>query len=258
MYCTNQTKTTTPKIPPTLRISSCASSNSIVPSLYSRSPHPNTFPFPTMVYGSATEEERMLSYSPKEIMNPVPSNTSTTSKPTAPNPPYTNQAPADQTPQPSNSDDILSSTTASRAVSYAKKTWHECRPWTEFYSTKALSRPQFAALSDRFATNLHTYRANYQVITAFWLLFFLLGTIHTLLLAGILFFCLEKWCSRVASRNGNTLQQKHKVFAIVAALVIIWVTGIGKYTVISLFFTAISIAVHAAFHEPDYIETEIV
>lgn len=200
----------------------------------------------------------MLSYSPKEILNPPPINTNSTSKPTTPSPASNNQAPTDPPPQPSNSEEVPSSTTASHVVSYARKTWCECRPWTEFYSTKSLSRPQFAALSDRFATNLHIYRGNYQIIAAFWLLFFLLGTIQTLLLAGILFFCLEKWCSRVASRNDNTLPQKHKVFAIIAALIIIWITGIGRYTVISLFFSSISVAVHAAFHEPDSIETEIV
>lgn len=219
-----------------------------------------------MGYGSAAEEERMLSYSPKEIMTtsaPVASSTSlpaslgagsTSTPPSGVNP--TDPAVVARSPSPSPMG-VMGPASTSRFVSYARQTWDECRPWKEFYSTRAVSRPPFNALSDRFATNLHVYRANYQVIAAFWFVIVLLGSVYSLLLAGLGFWMLEMWCTRKASQNGNQLQHKHKVMAVFLALVIIWVTAIGSFTVQSLILTAVSVGVHATFHEPDSIETEI-
>lgn len=207
----------------------------------------------------------MLSYSPKEIMTsapvasstslPVPLATGSSSTPPSGVKP-TDPAAVARSPSLSPMG-VMGPATTSRVVSYARQTWDECRSWKEFYSTRAVSRPQFDGLSDRFATNLHVYRANYQVIAAFWLVIVLLGSIYTLVLAALGFWLLEMWCTRKASQNGNQLQHKHKVIAAFLALIVIWVTAIGSSTVQSLILTAISVGVHATCHEPDSIETEI-
>lgn len=151
----------------------------------------------------------------------------------------------------------LPSAATDRVVDYARNTWCECRPWSEFYSTAAISMPPFATLSDRFSTNLHLYRANYQVLATFWLAVFFIGSIPSFLIAIVLFFLLARLCTRRALRNGGKLSHRDTVLAAFAALIIIWITGIAEHALVSLAVSALFIAAHAALHEPSTVETEI-
>lgn len=209
-----------------------------------------------MAYGSPADEERILTYAaPKEMSGATVAQSQSLPAPmgSSSQPMISSSAPSD----PSSHTPQVTAISTDRFLSYAKQTWQETRPWNQFYSTRAIALPQFSALSDRFSTNLHIYRANYQVIAAFWLAFVLLGSIPSLLLAGGLFLLLERWCTWRANKNNSTLQ-KHEIFvAAVASLIIIWITDVGTFVVHSLIFSTLSISIHAALHEPEAVETEI-
>lgn len=146
---------------------------------------------------------------------------------------------------------------ADRLITYVRTTWQDCRPWSEFYSTRLISLPTFAALSDRFSMNVHVYRANYQVVASFWLLCVLLRSILSFIAAAILFLCLESWAFRKAAKNSNFLLPADKVVILFAALLIIWMTDIGSYTVTSIFISAVSISIHAIVHQPGAVDTDV-
>lgn len=144
-----------------------------------------------------------------------------------------------------------------RVISYAQTTWRQCRPWKQFYSTRALSIPPFAALSDRVSVNLHVYRANYQVIIATWLVCILLRSIPSFLLAAVIFFAIERYAARRMLKNNNVLPARDKLVIALIVLLVIWLTDIGSFAVSALALSAITVSIHAAFHETDAVETEI-
>lgn len=210
-----------------------------------------------MSYGSAADDERMLSYAaPKEAANTTSTSHQTSTHTSVPMP-----SSASPVPPPTNSEPVsiigLPSATTDRVSAYARTTWEECRPWNEFYSTAAISIPPFSILSDRFSTNLHMYRANYQVLAVFWLLIFFVGSIPSFLLAALLFFLLERWCWCQALKNGNKLSHRDTVITGFAALIVVWITGMAEQALLSLGLSSLFIAAHAALHEPATIETEI-
>ncbi|CAN8061539.1 unnamed protein product [Agarophyton chilense] len=194
-----------------------------------------------MSYGSAADEERSLAYAESK---PMPSADASKSRATA----------AASDVQLNNVGEAPQhlSPTADRLVTCGRNTWRDCRPWPEFYSTRALSVPQFAALSERVAKNLHVYRANYTVLVAFWFVLMLLGSIPSVIIAALLFFAVERWAAR---RNG--LSPRDKVVVAFLVLLVIWLTDIGRYAITSLLFSCLSVALHATFHETDVVETEI-
>ena len=150
-----------------------------------------------------------------------------------------------------------SNAAAERVTSYAQQVWADCRPWSEFYSTAAINLPPFQSLSDRVSTNVHLYRANYQILAAFWLGIFVLVAIPSFLIAIIAFALLDRWAARLAARNGGKLPHRDMVILSLVALAIVWVTGIAQHVLTSLALSSISIVAHAALHEPATIETEI-
>lgn len=195
----------------------------------------------------------MLSYTPKDVSKPASVKSHESN--------HSGAHHSASTPNNSNAnnatDQMIESSSAFRFVSYARQTWAERRPWSEFYSTRALSRPQFADLSERFGTNLHIYRANYQIIAAFWLFVLLLGHMFTLVMTAVLSLILERGSTFLAAKHGGSLPPKFKIIVAILVLLIIWVTDIGKFVIWSLSLTGVSVALHATFHVPQ-IETEIV
>lgn len=206
-----------------------------------------------MSYGNAADEERLLSHTRrrKEMMQ---STSQVQSLPSSSNISPQSGVSLSTAPSTTTPNSFLS---YERVASYAQQTWQECRQWKEFFSTRALSVPQFVALSDRLSTNLYHYRANYQVIIAFWLSIILLTTLTDFLLTCILFFILERYCSRQANKNGGQLQNRDILITVFVSLFIIWITGIGIHIAIALCLSTISVGIHATFHTPDFIETEI-
>lgn len=230
-----------------------------------------------MSYGSAADEEHVLSYAAsKEPANGSSSTASVSSTAMTPT-----TAPSSKPPPPppdpdgafynypligltgtnidpsSSTAPTPSSTITARAQSYAVRTWATCRPWADFYSTSAISLPNFHALSDRMAANLAIYASNYHVVSAFWLALFFLFSIPTFLLALLFFFLLDRWAAKIAAKHGGKLSHKTVVFLVFASLVVVWVTGIAQQVISSLAFSFCSVLAHAALHEPVVIETEI-
>ncbi|KAI0565881.1 PRA1 protein [Gracilaria domingensis] len=194
-----------------------------------------------MSYGSAADEERTLAYAETKQM---PAASASKSRPTA--------AVSDVQLNHVGESSPTFSVTTDRLVNYARNIWRECRPWNEFYSTRALSMPQFAALSERVAKNLHVYRANYMVIVAFYCAIMLLRSIPSVIVAALLYLAVERWSAR---RNG--LSPRDKILVAFMVLLVIWLTDIGNYVITSLMLSSISVALHATFHETDVVETEI-
>lgn len=199
----------------------------------------------------------MLSYAgPKELVNTA----SPPSNHVAAPPPSSTPAPADSSSSAiaMGSGAFASASAATdHVVSLARKCWADCRPWTEFHSTRTISVPQFAALSDRISSNLHYYRANYFVVAAFWLAFNFLFNIPRFLMAAVLFILLQRWAASRAAKNAGALSHRNMLITAFISLVIIWITDIGSTVIFSLVISAIYTTVHAALHVPDPVETEI-
>lgn len=187
-----------------------------------------------MAQGMNTDEERILAYAGTKQggATTIPPLPQTSTDPTA--------SPTQAT------------TPADHSLAYMRQTWMGARPWAQFYSTRAISLPAFASLSDRVATNLRIFRANYQVVAAVWLCIVMLLCIPSFLLAAALFVMLDRWRAWRTSITGGVLIHRDAIIGVFAALVVVWVSGIGGHVVVSLAFSAISVIVHAALHEPDY------
>lgn len=149
------------------------------------------------------------------------------------------------------------SITKDRIVAYSRQTWGNCRPWSEFYSPRGLSIPAFESLSERFSTNLHLYRANYQVLAAIWLVICFLLSFNSFLLATIFLILAARWCSHRASINGNVLPHRDMVIVSFACLIFLWLSGFAKQLVTFVVFSCIYIAIHASIHDSSVFETEI-
>lgn len=185
-------------------------------------------------YATGLEDERMLSYgTPKD------------------------GGPSGSTAAPAPGGEGVVVIPSDAVLAYVKATWADCRPWTEFYSTRDLSVPQFAAVSERVSSNVHVFRANYQVLAAAWLAVSVLFCIPSFLVASLCFFLMERWASRRASRNSGSLAHKDRILLAFTTLLVIWITGIGAVIVISLSLTAFTVTLHTALHTPDVEETEI-
>lgn len=212
-----------------------------------------------MNYGSAPDDEKILSYSGGPSTTSKASSTTLFSNGSKHTNIATPSPPASQHIRSDNPFSIINSpsTTTGRILDYFRHTWNARRPWLEFYSTSALSIPPFPLLSDRFSTNLHLYRANYQVIAAFWLVIAFLGAIQSFVITAMLLFIIERWCLYQSMRNGNVLSNRDLGIAVFSILIVIWLTGFAKHLVVSLAFSSISIAIHAALHDPTRFETEI-
>lgn len=206
-----------------------------------------------MGFAAAADEERVLSFSTQEAgAPPPPPGASASSSRGTPPSGVVPTDPAAVAPPPGG---VAAHT--NRVLGYARQTWDERRPWREFYSTRTLSVPRFADLSDRFAANLHVYRANYQIIAAAWLVLLLLGSLQSLLLGALGFFGIERITARKAEKNGGVLPHKFKVIAAFGGLGVVWLSGLGDYVVRWAVATALTVSAHASFHEPQTDETEI-
>lgn len=222
-----------------------------------------------MSYGSAPDdervEERILSYSTSAPTAPITSPSSapdSTASISGNKHTFVSVPTSEPIHDQINDGDELRSTnpftiTTERALAYSRHTWSNCRPWTEFYSLRALSLPTFEGLSERFSTNLHLYRANYQVLAAIWLIMSLLSSFSSFLFAAIFLVLVARWCSHQASNNGNVLSHRDMVIASFACLIFVWLTGFARQLVTFVVFSCLSIAIHASVHDPSVFETEI-
>lgn len=58
-------------------------------------------------------------------------------------------------------------------------------------------------------------------------------------------------------KNNNVLPARDKLVIALIVLLVIWLTDIGSFAVSALALSAITVSIHAAFHETDAVETEI-
>ncbi len=193
-----------------------------------------------MAYGAAAaDEENLLAYGASKPVAAPP--TAAVPRPVASTAvPLPNPLEGSATP--------FSAERADLVVKFFRATWEGCQPWSEFYSTRAFSKPSFHALSDRVRANILTYRNNYIIVASLWLSLAVLAGIPTFLLTAILFFALEKWATHRANKNEGVLSHNDRIVCLVLALVIIWFTKIYSFLIIPLFLTGVSVAAHSAFH----------
>lgn len=215
-----------------------------------------------MAYGAAADDENVLAYGSKTVAMEQQA-----AAPLHPPSQQQQQPPAALAITSTSSHSVppqegmratsaFSAERADLALDFLKATWADCRPWDEFYSTRAFSVPSFASLSDRVIANVNNFKPNYIIIAVVWLSVAVLSGIPTFLITGLLFFGLERWATRKANKNGGALTQRDRVVIGVIALIIVWLTGVVGYVIASLFFTGLSIGVHAVFHE-EPVATEI-
>ena len=200
-----------------------------------------------MAYGAAADEENVLAYGSSKQAAAGSSS----------EPPKSHSLPVPPTGGPvaesvSSTQPIQSNLTAEKAnlaVDYLRATWADCKPWDQFYSTSAINVPVFSVLSDRVKENLQVFRANYIIVATVWLSLAILSGIPTFLITGLLVFALERWATKRANKNGGHLSNTDRVVVAVVALLIVCVTHIVGYLIMSLFFTAVSVGAHACLHD---------
>lgn len=188
-----------------------------------------------MAYGAAADDENLLGYSASKPPAPVSESVAVPLAPPVPNPLAGEAAP-------------FSAERADLIVSFLRASWEGCRPWGDFYSTRVFNRPAFDALSDRVRTNLAAFQNNYIIVATGWLALAVLARIPTFLLAGMLFFLLDKGATYRAAKNEGVLSHEDRIVVSVLGLVIVWFTGIFWHVWLSLFCPGVFVLAHAACH----------
>lgn len=196
-----------------------------------------------MAFGAPIDEEQVLGYGASGKRTQMAEDQVTPLAPAPSSPQVTSETQAS-----SHFDMSGYNEKADLLVNFAKATWADCKPWSEFYSTRAIAVPKFANASDRVLSNLSTFRANYMVVAALWLCLAMLTGIPKFLITMLLFVILEKWASRRAQKNGGVLSERDRVIIGATALLIVWMTHIVRDILISLCLTAISVGLHTLLH----------